>query len=299
MSEHCCGPSRGEPAQETNSSIGGSAASSVDPLEGFVDLPGGPFLMGSEDALSYPQDGEGPVRRVTVPAFSISATAVSVAQFAAFVEATGYLSDAERFGDSLVFAGQVGPGVGTPVREVPWWRQVAGASWRHPEGPGSDIAERADHPVTHVSQRDAIAYTRWSGTRLLSEAEWEYAARAGLEGRVFPWGDDREPDGVPRMNTFTGEFPDGPTAAVGPVPVDSYEPNGFGLFNMTGNVWEWTASTFSRHDSRPVLRGGSFLCHDSYCRRYRNAARIANTPDTSLGHTGFRVALAGGARVGA
>lgn len=248
--------------------------------------------MGSDDPLSYPADGEGPVREVAVEAFEIGATTVTVTQFGEFVDATGYITDAERFGDSLVFAGLL-PADAPPTRAVaatPWWRVVPGACWRNPEGPGSGVTSRARHPVTHVSQRDAVAYARWAGARLPTETEWEYAARGGLVQQPYPWGDQREPGGEIRMKIFEGEFPRRPSAPVGTVPADSFQPNGFGLFATTGNVWEWTASAFSRTDPRPVLRGGSFLCHDSYCRRYRTSARIANTPDSSLSHTGFRIA---------
>lgn len=258
----------------------------------LLQLDGGTLLMGSEDAWAYPSDGEGPVREVEVAPFAISATAVTVDEFSAFVEATGHVSDAEAFGDSLVFAGLL-PEDAPPtpaVAATPWWRQVQGASWRRPEGPGSDVEGRGDHPVTHVSHRDALAYAAWSGTRLPTEAEWELAARGGLVQQPFPWGDELEPGGRPAMNVFQGDFPSAPSAPVGTVPVDSFEPNGLGLLNTTGNVWEWTASPWSSFDRRPVLRGGSYLCHASYCRRYRTSARTANTPDTSLGHTGFRVA---------
>lgn len=173
----------------------------------------------------------------------------------------------------------------------PGGRLVPGANWRRPEGPGTDVEARHDHPVTHVSQRDALAYAQWAGARLPTETEWEYAARGGLTQQPYPWGSERLPGGEARMKTFEGIFPDRPSEPVGTVPAHSYLPNGFGLYNMTGNVWEWTASTFSAADPRPVLRGGSFLCHDSYCRRYRTSARIANTPDTSLSHTGFRIAV--------
>ncbi|HMR49712.1 MAG TPA: formylglycine-generating enzyme family protein [Arachnia sp.] len=259
---------------------------------GMIPLPGGAFLMGSDDPLSYPEDGEGPVREVRIGPFAIAPTTVTVEQFARFADATGYLTDAERFGDSLVFAGLL-PDDAPPTRAVaatPWWRLVPGANWRRPEGPGSGVESRADHPVTHVSQRDALAYAEWAGGRLPTETEWEYAARGGLEQQPYPWGSEREPGGRARMKIFEGDFPYRPSAPVGTVPADAFDPNGFGLFATTGNVWEWTASTFSRADPRPVLRGGSFLCHDSYCRRYRTAARIANAPDSSLSHTGFRIA---------
>lgn len=262
----------------------------------IVGLRGGSFLMGSEDPLTYPEDGEGPVREVDLAPFAISATTVTVAQFAAFVAATGHRTDAEIHGDSLVFAGLVDEATlsrSPRVAPTPWWVQVTGATWLRPAGPGSDpvSADRAGHPVTQVSRRDAEAFADWAGVRLPSEAEWEFAARGGLVGKPFPWGSVLEPDGVSRMNTFPGTFPDGPTGPVGTMSAEAFAPNGYGLYNMTGNVWEWTSDVFSHDDHRPVLRGGSYMCHDSYCRRYRTSARTAATADTSLGHMGFRLAL--------
>lgn len=280
----------------------------------MVGLAGGKFLMGSEDPLAYPEDGEGPVREVNVAGFAIAATTVTVAQFAAFVESTGYRTDAETHGDSLVFTGLLAEGLheaAPTVQATPWWRQVTGATWFHPAGPrdtdstgvpsvagvqgstleGATVKQWAGHPVTHVSRADAEAYAKWVGARLPTETEWEFASRGGLEQQPYPWGSVREPEGETRMNTFAGVFPEGPTQPVGTVPADSFAPNGFGLHNTTGNVWEWTSSQFGDHDPRPVLRGGSFMCHDSYCRRYRTSARTAATPDTSLGHTGFRLAF--------
>jgi sulfatase modifying factor 1 len=278
---------------------GGSGQSgvstSVGPVDPLVDLPGGTFLMGSSEQR-YPDDHEGPVRAATVSDFSLAATTVTNADFAAFVSAVGYATTAEREGWSFVFAGLLPPKA-APTRGVvgaPWWRQVPGARWDRPEGPGSSVAERGDHPVVHVSLLDAMAYCRWSGTRLPTEAEWEYATRAGLDQRRFPWGDDLTPDGQHRMNVYQGRFPDvdtGEDGWVGTAPVRTYPPNAFGLFEMTGNVWEWTADRFG--PSRPgqrALRGGSYLCHASYCSRYRCSARMANTADSSSGNTGFRVA---------
>ncbi|WP_244303304.1 formylglycine-generating enzyme family protein [Leucobacter coleopterorum] len=260
----------------------------------LVELPGGAFRMGSDDALAYPEDGEGPVRTVTLQPFAIAATTVTIADFAVFVLDTGYVTDAERFGNALVFGGLLPEELRahTPrVAATPWWHQIAGASWHHPEGPGSTAEHRTHHPVTQVSQRDAVAYAEWVGARLPTEAEWEFASRGGLDQQPFPWGTEREPDGVPRMNTFVGRFPDAPTAPVGTVAADAFAPNGYGLYNTTGNVWEWTTGVFSASDDRPVMRGGSYLCHASYCRRYRTSARTAVTADTSLGHAGFRLAL--------
>ena len=291
MSGSCCSPSAGRPATVEPSPVDPTRRT---PAAGLIALPGGELLMGSDSPEAYPQDGESPVRTVQVHPFAISATAVTNAEFGAFVDATGHVTDAEHFGDALVFAGLVTSqsrprGV---VAATPWWHVVPGASWRSPRGPGSDVANLPDHPVTQVSHRDAVAYADWAGGRLPTEQEWEWAARGGLVQQPFPWGAEREPDDEPRMNTFVGEFPQ-PTGPVGTVTVRSFAPNAFGLFNTTGNVWEWTASPFSDWDRRPVLRGGSYLCHDSYCRRYRTSARTANTPDTALGHTGFRIAAHG------
>ncbi len=287
-----------------------------------IDLPGGTFLMGNE-VDAYPSDGEGPVRPVHLSPFAISATAVTTAEFAAFVDATGHRTLAEDDGWSFVFAGHL-PDDFDETRGVvgaEWWRQVFGADWRHPEGPQSDLGGRTDHPVVHVSWFDAAAYAAWAGGRLPTEAEWEYAARGGLELRRLPWGDDNQPDGpdVHRFNIFTGTFWHDDDAAdgwAGTCPVDAYEPNAFGLYNCSGNVWEWTADWFTASHRavgrngavgssgtdgpvtdpvgpavgvNRVLKGGSFLCHDSYCHRYRLAARTSSTPDSTTGHQGFRI----------
>jgi formylglycine-generating enzyme required for sulfatase activity len=260
----------------------------------MVALPGGGFAMGSEDRFAYPEDGEGPVRSVQVEQFGIDSVCVSNERFAEFVAATSYVTDAERFGNSFVFAGLL-PDDFPDTRGIaaaPWWREVYGADWQHPEGPQSDITQRGDHPVVHVSWTDADAYCGWAGLRLPSEPEWEYAARGGLAGQPFPWGEEREPGGEHRMNVWQGSFPDANTTAdgyYGTAPVAAFPPNGFGLYNTTGNVWEWTADPWSA-DERKALRGGSYLCHDSYCRRYRVSARMANTPDSSSGNMGFRCA---------
>ena len=284
----------------------GSADTSV--VEGMVHLPGGWFLMGTDEPGHYTTDGEGPVRRVYVDPFWIDVAAVSNAHFAAFVAATGYVTDAERYGWSYVFAGLL-PADYPETRgaaAAPWWRQVFAASWRHPEGPRSQIGERPDHPVVHISWRDARAYCRWAGKRLPTEAEWEYAARGGLEQQRFPWGDDLMPNSEHRMNVWQGQFPRHNTCEdgyYGTAPVAAYLPNGYGLYNMTGNVWEWCTDWFSvdfhvhgprRKPKGPpagtqrVIRGGSYLCHASYCYRYRVAARSAETATSSTGNLGFR-----------
>ncbi len=308
----CCGPSRAPAPSEPGradlpgpASGPGAAPEPAPPqlLEALashapedlqmVGLAGGTFLMGDDGPLAYPQE-EAPVREAAVGPFALAATTVTVAQFAAFVLATGHRTEAEVHGSSLVFSGLLGAELresSPAVAETPWWRQVAGACWHRPEGPGSGAAGREDHPVTHVSRNDAEAYARWVGGRLPTEAEWEFAARGGLQQQPYPWGAVREPEGVPRMNTFGGEFPDAPDGPVGTVPAAAFPPNGYGLHNMTGNVWEWTSGTFSPEDPRPVLRGGSYMCHASYCRRYRTSARSASTADTSLGHAGFRLAV--------
>jgi formylglycine-generating enzyme required for sulfatase activity len=275
----------------------------------MLALPGGEFLMGSEDSFAYPQDGEGPVRQVCLEPFWIDARAVSNAEFARFAKATGYVTDAERFGWSFVFGGLL-PDDFPPTRAVaqaPWWRQVEGADWRHPEGPQSDCEDRLDHPVVHVSWNDAQAYCEWAGKRLPTEAEWEDAARGGLEGRVFPWGDELEPGGTHRMNVWQGTFPNHNACDdgfYGTCPVGEFEPNGYGLYNATGNVWEWCADWFSRSHAceertnprgpesgtHKATRGGSYLCHASYCLRYRVAARNPLTPDSSTGNVGLRCA---------
>ncbi|WP_329123416.1 formylglycine-generating enzyme family protein [Streptomyces sp. NBC_01353] len=263
----------------------------------LLTLPGGRFLMGTVDPEGFPADAEGPVREVAVEPFRIAVTTVTNAQFATFVKATGHVTEAERFGFSFAFGAFLADPVADispPVAAVPWWRAVAGASWRHPEGPGSHVTDRQNHPVVHVSWNDAQAYCAWSGTRLPTEAEWEYAARGGLEQRRYPWGDELTPGGRHMCNIWQGEFPDLNTAAdgyVGTATVKSFRPNGFGLYNTVGNVWEWCADWFTPgEESSRAMRGGSYLCHDSYCNRYRVAARSSNTPDSSTGNIGFRVA---------
>jgi formylglycine-generating enzyme required for sulfatase activity len=283
----------------------------------MVLIPGGDFLMGTHDTDGFPADGEGPIRRVRVKPFLIDPTTVTNAQFAEFVKATGYKTEAERIGWTYVFhhfvTGRARDRVIGSTAQTPWWLAVKGAYWAKPEGPDSNIRQRRDHPVVHVSWNDAIAYCDWSGKRLPTEAEWEFAARGGLEQATYPWGDELTPGGEHRCNIWQGTFPtynskeDG---FHGTCPADAFQPNGYGLRNISGNVWEWCADWFSAtyHAHQPadevrvdpsgpaegaarVLRGGSYLCHRSYCNRYRVAARSSNTPDSSTGNMGFRCAV--------
>jgi sulfatase modifying factor 1 len=274
----------------------------------------GPCLMGTHDADGFRADGEGPVREVRLAPYQVETEAVSNQRFAEFVRSTGYVTDAERFGWSYVFAGFLDP----PVRAraprpsaTPWWCGVVGATWRAPEGPGSDLERRWDHPVVHVSWADAMAYCDWASARLPTEAEWEHAARGGLEQARYPWGNDLTPGGRHQCNVWQGRFPALNTGAdghIGTAPVDAFDPNGYGLHNMVGNVWEWCADWWSvEHPSAGpitdpsgppsgttrVMRGGSYLCHASYCNRYRVAARSHNDPSSSTGNLGFRCVIGG------
>jgi sulfatase modifying factor 1 len=289
----CCVPSMPEAAKASGTPIAvmAGAGTGVDASE-MVLVPGGPFRMGCDRREGHPSDGEGPSRLVDVAPFLIDLTAVSNARFARFVAATGYQTDAERAGWSFVFAGLL-PDDFEPTRGVasaPWWRQVFGAGWRHPEGPQSEIATRDNLPVVHVSHNDALAFCQWAGKRLPDEAEWEKAARGGVEGARFPWGDDETPGGQHRCNVWQGTFPsDNATSDgfYGLAPVDAFRQNDFGLYNIVGNCWQWCANWFDDGTHR-AMRGGSYLCHPSYCWRYRNAARSASTPDSTTGHVGFR-----------
>jgi formylglycine-generating enzyme len=291
MDEHdhaCCAPGRalsGAEAPAPESANDGST-------DGLVRL-GGSFLMGTEDPDGFPQDREGPIREIDLPPFWIDPVAVTNARFTEFVDATGHRTDAENAGWSFVFGGFL-PDDFEPTRGIanaPWWRQVFGGDWRHPEGPATSVEDRLDHPVVHVSWNDAKAFAAWAGARLPHEAEWEMAARGGLEQARFPWGDELEPGGRHAMNVWQGNFPSrntGDDGWLGTAPVDAYEPNGHGMMNLSGNVWEWCADRFDRQTR--AIRGGSYLCHASYCNRYRVAARSFNTPDSSTGNMGFRIA---------
>lgn len=309
----CCMPTRDRAAvlQQSLDASQRRARATSGGTGGMVLLPGGTFAMGTEDRSGFPADGEGPVRQVTLDSFWVDTTAVTNTCFQQFVNETNYQTEAERFGWSFVFAGDL-PDGGAAVQEhdtvagVDWWKRIHGAAWNAPEGPGSSVADRMAHPVVHVSWNDAAAYAEWAGKRLPTEAEWEYAARGGLDGRTYPWGDELTPGGEHRCNIWQGDFPHRNTADDGytsTAPANSFLPNGYGLYNTTGNVWEWCADWFSAtwHLSasphNPVgpptgraraMRGGSYLCHASYCNRYRVAARSSNTPDSSTTNIGFR-----------
>lgn len=276
-----------------------------------IALSGGSFLMGGNDADANRGDGEGPIREVQLSPFAMAPTTVSNEEFGRFVADTGYRTEAEEFGWSYVFAGFLPRelrAVSARVEEAPWWAAVAGARWNAPAGPGSDLQGRENHPVVHVSWRDAETFATWAGGRLPTEAEWEYAARGGLVGARYCWGDELHPAGEHRCNIWHGTFPTRNTADHGfrgTAPVDAFPPNGFGLFNMAGNVWQMCADRWTTEHpvgpvrdphgpdtgDRRVMRGGSYLCHESYCNRYRVAARNSNTPDSSSGNQGFRVAF--------
>lgn len=280
-----------------------------------VHVPAGNYRVGADDGGRYPADGEGPARDVWLHAFRIARCTVTVSEFATFVQATGYATTAERLGWSFVFYAQVHPHAAGCVRRgdavalAPWWLPVEGACWRQPDGPGSDVSERLDHPVVHVSWVDACAYADWACKRLPTEAEWEAAARGGRVGTLYPWGDTL--DGGPHCNVWQGRFPSENTGEDGflaTAPVRAYAPNGYGLYHAVGNVWQWCADGWSANwhvaatpatrvdprgplgvDAR-VIRGGSYLCHPDTCHRFRLSARSFSAPDASTSHTGFRCA---------
>ncbi|PTX52710.1 formylglycine-generating enzyme required for sulfatase activity [Melghirimyces profundicolus] len=314
----CCAASR--PGSEHHHPAETSYIKAVDTFrepskEKMVYLPGGEFLMGTNEKSGFPADGEGPVREVKIDPFYIDSHAVTNAQFADFVKDTGYKTEAEQFGWSFVFyyflSKQTAKQVKQMVQGTPWWCVVEGANWYQPEGPDSNIDQRMDHPVVHVSWNDALAYSKWAGKRLPTEAEWEFAARGGLKQNTYPWGNELMPNGEHYCNIWQGKFPGKNTKEdgyVGTAPAVSFPPNGYGLYNMVGNVWEWCSDWFSRsiHErggrenpqgpekgTARVMRGGSYLCHKSYCNRYRVAARTSNTPESSTGNIGFRCVMDG------
>jgi formylglycine-generating enzyme len=321
MSEHddhaCCAPGLAEPSPAARPGRDRTVVRRPDrKLSGMVQVPGGELLMGDPFDEGYPADGETPVHAVELRDFRVDATQVTNAQFATFAKDTGWVTDAEELGVSAVFGLALRDNPDLPrshvLRQVdgtPWWVAVRGATWRAPEGPGSDVRHRQNHPVVHVSWLDAEAYAGWAGKRLPTEAEWEYAARGGLHGARYPWGDELVPRDRWRCNIWQGTFPEVNTLEDGYLttcPVRAYPPNAYGLFGTSGNVWEWCADWFSPtyyadspttapagpdHGTQRVMRGGSYLCHDSYCNRYRVAARSSNTPDSATANTGFRCAV--------
>ncbi|MEW2507735.1 formylglycine-generating enzyme family protein [Amycolatopsis sp. NPDC047767] len=299
-----------------------AVAANPDPTTGMVWIAGRTFAMGSDE--HYPE--EGPVHDVTVGAFWIEPTAVRNRDFERFVRATGHVTLAERAPDPADYP-DAAPELLVPASSVfvaprhevdlrnayNWWSSVPGADWRHPSGPGSSIRKRPDHPVVHLAWEDAEAYAQWAGKDIPTEAEWELAARGGLDRAGYAWGDELTPGGVWMANTWQGRFPYTNTGAdgyLGTAPVGRYPPNGYGLHDMIGNVWEWTADWYSAHDERPgsccgpsprdrsiargervprkVIKGGSYLCSPDYCRRYRPAARMGQPVDTATCHVGLR-----------
>ncbi len=309
----CCVPSkhRAEVLMQSRSLSEGRQRAFTGSTDEMVLLSGAEFLMGTDYREGFPADGEGPVRRVSLDSFYIDIYPVRNHDFTRFVDATKYVTESEQFGWAFVFEGDLpdrGASLGEQdiVHGAEWWKRVNGADWRHPEGPQSDINSRPNHPVVQVSWNDAAAYADWAGKRLPTEAEWEYAARGGLEQKLYPWGDDLTPEGKHLCNIWQGNFPLENTADDGfasVAPVDAFPPNGFGLYSVTGNTWEWCADWFDAgfHElatrdnptgppsgTARVLKGGSYLCHRSYCNRYRVAARSSNTPDSATTNMSFR-----------
>jgi len=282
----------------------------------MVKIPAGEFLMGTNNALAYPADGEGPQRAIEVDEFWIDETAVTNRAFTQFVEATGYVTSAESVGWSFVPQYLISisdqQSIVGKSENLTWWAGVQGANWRHPLGPHSSVVDIEDHPVVHISWNDAHAFAAWAGKRLPTEAEWEKAARGGVSNSLYPWGDELTPEGIFKCNIWQGDFPEintGDDGYLGTAPVYSYQPNGYGLYNVCGNVWEWCSDWWSDNSqlrnfhgekiSNPqgpktgdskVIKGGSYLCHDSYCNRYRLSARTSQPIDGFTAHIGFRCA---------
>jgi len=300
----CCTPPRDGSPQPVQ--FNAKSSKDHDDIEA-IKVAGGSAIVGT-NAPQIPDDGEGPRRAVKIKPFRMSVTSVTNEAFRIFVNATGYLTEAERFGWSFVFWSQVPQSVGPTqaVNEVEWWRLVDGACWFAPNGPNTEDACKPEHPVVHISWNDARAYANWVGGRLPTEAEWEHAARAGQGDVRFPWGNAEPNDtGFTPCNIWQGHFPKKNTAVDGFVttaPAKSYEPNPWGFYNLAGNVWEWTADPYSVRSLKRAVKqrlsgmrgyklskGGSFLCHRSYCYRYRIAARTGSSPDSSTTHQGFRV----------
>ncbi|MEH7332013.1 formylglycine-generating enzyme family protein [Neobacillus drentensis] len=308
----CCSPKKQKSTVTQSSGLNVVKSCKGSSDKNSIYVPGGEFLMGTDDPEGYKNDGEGPVRKVKVDPFYIDACTVTNSQFDEFVSDTGYKTEAEIYSWSFVFHSLVSYETRTKVtqfvQQTPWWLVVDGANWRHPEGPDSTFEDRLDHPVVHVSWNDAIAYCNWAGKRLPTEAEWEFAARGGLEQKKYAWGDELLPNGQYYANIWQGQFPNENRRLdgyKGTAPARSFPPNKYGLYNVSGNVWEWCSDWFSPtyhiYDTKEnpkgipngtskVIRGGSYLCHESYCNRYRVASRSSSTPDSSTGHMGFRCA---------
>ena len=295
MADPCCAASRAEPAVAVEESIPATEARNITTT--MVLLDGGEFLMGSDDADGFPADGEGPVRAVTLRPFWIDTVAVSNARFAEFVDATGHVTEAERYGWSFVFAGLLPDDFPDTrgVAQAPWWRQVEGACWRHPRdrSPPSTSASTTRWCTCRGATRGRTAAGRACACPPRRSGSTPRAG--GLVQKRLPWGDELEPGGEHRMNVWQGAFPSHNTLEdgyLGTCPVDAFPPNGHGLHNTSGNVWEWCADWFNggARGEAKVIRGGSYLCHHSYCNRYRVAARSSNTPNSSTGNMGFRCA---------
>lgn len=299
----CCSVNRNRQSIQTRENIVQNKEKLVKEIkfkEKMVYLSGGEFIMGTNDNDGSPEDGEGPARRMSVSPFYIDRHTVTNEEFMQFVQETGYQTEAEQFGWSFVFYHFVEKNKAKVIQQVPgtpWWLVVEEAYWYQPEGHGSTIDNRMDHPVIQVSWNDAIAFCDWAGKRLPTEAEWEFAARGGLEQKKYAWGDELTPSGKHQCNIWQGNFPYENTnedGYIGTAPAQSFPTNGFGLYNVAGNVWEWcsdprqTDSMESQSHASKVMRGGSYLCHESYCNRYRVASRSSNTSDSSTGNIGFR-----------
>lgn len=308
--ENCnCSPSRKENI-DSKKRVKISTVSHNFSKKGMVYIPEGTFRIGTDEKEGFSDDGETPSHEIELNAFYMDKSTVTNFEFSKFVHETGYKTDAEEFGWSFVFYKLLSENIIKNVKHVvtstPWWYVVESANWQQPEGADSSIQNRMDYPVVHISWNDALAYCNWAGKRLPTEAEWEVAARGGLKNRKYPWGDNLTPAGKHYCNIWQGDFPVVNTQEdgyIGTAPSVSFPANGYGLYNMAGNVWEWCSDWFTRDlhkkggQNNPngpnqgearVIRGGSYLCHKSYCNRYRVAARSSNTPDSSTGNIGFR-----------
>ncbi len=328
----CCTPERGagnpedsnatpvsfntsNQADEAVSKPSNSSSIKAELRSATVQLDGGLFAMGTNDRR-FPADGEGPIREVTLNPFAIATHEVTNRQFAVFAADTGYATEAEKFGWSFVFhhfvSEETKQNVTSAVQGAQWWWQVHGADWKHPHGPDSDWSEIPDNPAVHISWNDAVAFSEWAEMRLPTEAEWEFAARGGLDGARYAWGEELTPGEKHMCNIWQGDFPAENTLEDGfhgTAPVGSFPENGYGLFDAAGNIWEWCSDWWSasyhrnerkvtrvnpkgpRHGQSKVIKGGSYLCHDSYCNRYRVGARTNSTPDSSTGNMGIRLAM--------